>query len=56
MYSNINTVMSISGYGIYTLYLITGICSADSGIMCKCAPSVVDVSVVFKRNMDMRLD
>jgi hypothetical protein len=55
VYSNINTVMSISATigdmklrqeNPYTykdaLYLVTGIGLAESGIMCKCAPSLVD--------------
>ena len=61
VYSNINTVMSISATigdmklrqeNPYTykdaLYLVTGIGLADSGIMCKCAPSVVDVSEEYR--------
>ncbi len=61
VYSNIYTVMSISATigdmklrqenpYMYkdALYLVTGIGLAESGIMCKCAPSLVDVSEEYE--------
>ncbi len=61
VYSNVNTVMSIfatigdmklrqENPDTYKddLYVVTGIGLAESGIMCKCAPSLVDVSEEYE--------